>query len=111
MALQGKRIAENEGLNYEEIASSERFQALLAAKKRFTIRVTLFFISFALLLPIMAFYTDILKGSAFAGISWAWVYAFAQFVMTWTICHLYVKKAAEFDDIAAQVLNQETEGR
>lgn len=111
MELKDKRIVEHHGLNYEEIASSEKFQALLAAKKQFAVRVTLFFISFALLLPILAFYTNILTAPAFAGISWAWVFAFAQFVMTWTICHLYVIKAAEFDRMAAQVLNQETEGR
>ncbi|HWO97925.1 MAG TPA: DUF485 domain-containing protein [Bacillus sp. (in: firmicutes)] len=108
--LHEQAVIESESLNYEEIAASEKFKELLIAKKRFTISITLFFISFALLLPILAFYTDILKKPAIGAVSWAWVFAFAQFVMTWIICQLYVKKAADFDDMAAQVLNQEVKG-
>lgn len=94
--------------NYAMIAESEAFKELLAVKKRFIILTTSFFISFALLLPILAFYTDLLTRSAIGAISWAWVFAFAQFVMTWAVCHLYMKKAARFDELKRQVL-QETE--
>ncbi|MGA8943317.1 MAG: DUF485 domain-containing protein [Thermoactinomyces sp.] len=92
--------------NYAKIAQSESFQKLLAAKKRFIISMTIFFTSFALLLPIMAFYTDILTRPAIGAISWAWVFAFAQFAMTWAVCHLYMKKAARFDEIRQQILEE-----
>ncbi|UZJ79363.1 DUF485 domain-containing protein [Fictibacillus sp. KU28468] len=111
LELNEQTVAPGESLNYEEIAASEKFKRLLRSKKRFTISVTLFFLCFALLLPVLAFYTDLLIKPAVGAISWGWVFAFAQFAMTWIICHLYVKKAAEFDDMAAQVLNQEVKGR
>lgn len=104
-------IKSSENVNYEEIAKSEKFKELLNARKRFTVAVTMIFISFALLLPILTLDTDILTKPAIGAMSWAWVYAFAQFVMTGIICHLYVKKAAYFDTLAEEVLNQEAEGR
>lgn len=106
MLEMNKPIAPSQSLNYEEIAESKNFRELLKARKRFTVTVTLFFLSFALLLPILAFYTDLLAKPAIGAISWGWLFAFAQFAMTWTICHLYFKKAAEFDEMAAQVLQQ-----
>ncbi|EIT84335.1 hypothetical protein A374_16153 [Fictibacillus macauensis ZFHKF-1] len=98
-------------LPYQEIVASARFQELVTMKKRFTIAVTLFFMSFALLLPILAFYTNWLRIAAIGPITWGWLYAFAQFVMTFTICHLYVKKAALFDDMAERVLTDVGRGR
>ncbi|WP_326943012.1 DUF485 domain-containing protein [Aneurinibacillus migulanus] len=111
MELNEQVVVQNESLNYEEIAASETFKELLVAKKRFTLSTTVFFISFALLLPVLAFYTNLLTKPAIGAVSWAWVFAFAQFAMTWIICHLYVKKAAEFDEMAKQVLSQGIGGR
>ncbi len=95
--------------NYAKIAESEAFKELLAVKRRFIILTTSFFISFALLLPILAFYTDFLTRPAIGAISWAWVFAFAQFVMTWAVSYLYTKKAARFDEIEQRVLLREME--
>ena len=104
-------IKSSQNIDYEKIASSEKFQELLNARKKFTVSVTIFFISFALLLPILTLDTDILTKPAIGTISWAWIYAFAQFFMTGIICHLYVKKAAYFDQLAEEVLNEEVKGR
>ncbi|MBS2968452.1 DUF485 domain-containing protein [Metabacillus sp. KIGAM252] len=94
-------------LNYERIAGSPEFKQLIAAKKRFTIGTTLFFLFFSLLLPILAFYTDVLTIQIAGSITWGWIFAFSQFAMTWSVCHLYVKKAGEFDDMAKRVLETE----
>ncbi|HDR4570995.1 DUF485 domain-containing protein [Bacillus cytotoxicus] len=104
-------MIKSKNINYEEIANSEKFKALLRERKRFTVSVTIFFVCFALLLPILTLDTEVLTKPAIGSISWAWVYAFAQFGMTIVICHLYVKKAAYFDALAEQVLREEAEGR
>ena len=96
----------NNPLNYQEIAASAEFKELLATKRRFKIIVITFIMAFALLLPILAFYTDILTMPAIGPISWGWVYAFAQFVMTWSICQVYIKKAAKFDEMAKRILER-----
>ncbi|MEH7457642.1 hypothetical protein CON65_01110 [Bacillus pseudomycoides] len=104
-------IKSSKNINYKKIANSEKFKELLNARKKFTVSVTIFFICFALLLPILTLDTDILTKPAIGAISWAWIFAFAQFVMTGVICHLYVKKAAYFDTLAEEVLTEEAEGR
>jgi uncharacterized membrane protein (DUF485 family) len=90
-------------VDYAKAAQSESFQALLAAKRRFLVPATLFFLAFYFLLPILTSYTHVLEKPAIGKISWAWIYAFAQFVMTWTLAVVYMRKAAEFDSMAADI--------
>lgn len=90
--------------NYSKIVRTKGFQDLINAKKRFIVPCTIFFISFYMLLPILtSFYPSVLKHQAIGNISWAWVLGFSQFLMTWTMCGVYTKKAAEFD-AAAKVI-------
>ncbi len=79
------------------------FQALLRKKRRFLVSLVLFFFTFYFVLPILAAFTTILQRRAFPGVAWAWVLAFAQFVMTWVICWLYQRKAREFDSMVQQL--------
>jgi len=90
-------------VDYATAARSESFQALLAAKRRFLIPATLFFLVFYFMLPVLTSYTHLLEKPAIGKISWAWIYAFAQFVMTWTLAIVYMRKAAEFDSMAADI--------
>jgi len=90
-------------VDYAKAAGSESFQALLAAKRRFLIPATVFFLVFYFTLPVLTSYTHVLEQPAIGKISWAWIYAFAQFVMTWTLAVVYMRKAAEFDSMAADI--------
>ena len=82
---------------YSEIARSASFRSLLEGKKRFLLPITLFFLVFYFLLPVLTSYTTILNHPAVGAITWVWVYGFAQFLMTWTLCAVYTKQAARFD--------------
>jgi uncharacterized membrane protein (DUF485 family) len=84
-------------IDYRQVAQSEKFKELISSKKRFIIPMTVFFLLFYFTLPILTSYTKVLNNSAIGPISWAWVYAFAQFVMTWALCIIYSKKSKEFD--------------
>ncbi|KYD34053.1 hypothetical protein TGS27_0326 [Geobacillus stearothermophilus] len=44
-------------------------------------------------------YSKALNALAIGPVSWAWLFAFAQFIMTWALCILYSKRAAQFDAI------------
>ncbi|MCG7406254.1 DUF485 domain-containing protein [Paenibacillus sp. ACRRX] len=88
---------------YTHIAQSPHFRALMYKKKRFIIPATIFFLVFYLALPLLTSYTTILNQSAIGPISWAWIFAFAQFIMTWTLCTLYVRKAAKFDHMVRKL--------
>jgi uncharacterized membrane protein (DUF485 family) len=66
----------------------------------------LFFLLFYFSLPILTAYTDILNSKAVGDISWAWIFAFAQFIMTWALCMIYTKKAKRFDELAEKVVSE-----
>ncbi|RCK13126.1 DUF485 domain-containing protein [Bacillus licheniformis] len=71
----------------------------------FIVPMTIFFLLFYFLLPVMTSYFTFLNQPAVGAITWAWVFAIAQFVMTWTLCIVYTKKAGQFDQIANQVFH------
>lgn len=96
--------------DYSAIAQSASFKALLAEKKKFIIPLTIFFFCFYFALPILTSYSTILNTKFIGDITWAWVFAFLQFVMTWGLCMLYSKKAAKFDELANQVVSERGNG-
>lgn len=60
-------------------------------------------------LPVLTGFTTVLNGSVIGAITWAYVYAFAQFVMTWTLLHLYVRQANKWDVLVDQARIQAAE--
>jgi len=104
--LEAQKTNINSESDYTSIAHSAAFQKLLSEKKKFIIPVTIFFFCFYFALPILTSYSTILNHKFFGSITWAWVFAFLQFVMTWGLCMLYSKKAARFDELANEVVEQ-----
>ncbi|MEH7440388.1 DUF485 domain-containing protein [Neobacillus drentensis] len=104
--MEAKQIKANTESDYSSIVQSSSFQTLLSEKKKFIIPITIFFFCFYFALPILTSYTTVLNHKFIGSITWAWVFAFLQFVMTWVLCMLYSKKAARFDELAAQVVEE-----
>lgn len=100
----------NNPLDYTAIVQSTKFQQLLKAKRSFIVPLSIFFFVFYFALPIMTSYSKILNTPAFGSISWAWVFAFAQFIMTWTLCILYSKKAVSFDRMVEEIIDETRQG-
>lgn len=97
-------------VNYTEVVQSEEFQLLLNTKKKFIIPMSIFFLSFFIALPILTSYSKVLNTPAFGDVTWAWVFAFAQFIMTWSLCMIYSKKAESFDEISQKILQDMQKG-
>ncbi|MBX9975585.1 DUF485 domain-containing protein [Cytobacillus firmus] len=91
-------------LDYEKVSSSREFKNLISAKKKFLIPLSIFFLTFYFLLPLLSYYFTFLNAPLIGPISGAWVFAFAQFIMTWILCMIYVKKANRFDQMADDIL-------
>ncbi|MBO0996586.1 DUF485 domain-containing protein [Bacillus sp. SD075] len=94
------------GSKYRQLIETEEFKDLLQKKKAFIVPVTLFFLAFYFVLPVLAAYTEILKGEAFLNITWAWVYALLQFAVVWIGGIVYIKKATTYDRMAKNILNK-----
>lgn len=91
--------------DWEELRQSAEFRDLMAAKYRFIIPATVFFLAFYLLLPLGdAFAPGLMKTDVFGHINIAYLFALCQFLMTWTITYLYIHRAETvFDGLAAKV--------
>jgi uncharacterized membrane protein (DUF485 family) len=97
---------------HEEWVRVERtsaFRELTQKRKAFIIPATIFFFVFYFGLPILAGFTTVLNGYAIGSITWAYVYAFAQFAMTWILMHLYVNRANRWDDLVDQARHEADE--
>jgi uncharacterized membrane protein (DUF485 family) len=95
--------------DWTKIAQSPPFRSLLADKKRFLAPVTCFFLAFYFALPLMTSYSTALNKPAVGAITWAWIFAFAQFIMTWALAAVYTRRAAQFDAQVAEILSAEKE--
>ncbi|WP_156043113.1 DUF485 domain-containing protein [Paenibacillus sp. UNC451MF] len=90
-------------VDYSRIAQSPQFKALMAKKKRFLVPTSLFFFAYYFTLPLLTSYTTVLNAPAFGSVSWAWIFAFSQFIMTWALCILYSRKSSEYDKMIEDI--------
>jgi len=104
-----KNVASRQSTDYAAIIQSESFQELLRRKKAFILPSSIFFFVFYFSLPILTSYFTVLNTKAVGAISWAWVFAFAQFIMTWGLCILYTRRAKKFD-VLVEKIKQEAGG-
>lgn len=104
---QEKLITETRSVDFVKVESSPEFRRFLKRKWKFLIPMTIFFMIFYFLLPIMTSYSTILNTSAFGDISWVWIFAFSQFIMVWVLSAIYVRKASTFDEEADQIINEQ----
>jgi uncharacterized membrane protein (DUF485 family) len=100
----------DEGREWSRIARTSAFHELMQSKKAFIIPATIFFLVFYFGLPILAAYTTILNFTVVGAITGAYVYAFAQFAMTWILMHLYVSRANKWDEIVDRARREASEG-
>lgn len=103
--LDNKISAKCDGINYDKIDRMETFNQFVKKKNTFLFGISITFLTFYLLLPILAF-TSVLQQKAVGNITWVWVYSLALFIMTIILCTLYVKMASKFDKAAAAVLQE-----
>lgn len=94
---------------WSRVAQTSAFQELMQSKKRFIIPATIFFLVFYMGLPVLVGFTTVLNAPVVGALTWAWIYALAQFVMTWTLLHMYVSQANKWDGIVDRVRRETDE--
>ncbi|MDY0406423.1 DUF485 domain-containing protein [Virgibacillus sp. 179-BFC.A HS] len=96
--------------DYVKVAQSSEFKDYMQKRKKFIVPYTIFFMVFYFLLPICTSYTTFLNKPAIGDISWVWLFAFAQFAMTFILCIIYVKKAGALDKQADKIIKEQIGG-
>ena len=77
---------------------------LLRRKRAFLIPATLFFAAYYFALPILCGYApELMARKVFGAVNIAYLLALSNFVMAWAVAAVYVRKARQFDALAAQI--------
>jgi uncharacterized membrane protein (DUF485 family) len=80
------------------VEAEPQFRELMAAKRRFIVPATVFFILYYFALPVLVgYYPRVMERDMVGQINLAYLFALSQFVMAWVVMWLYVRRARHFD--------------
>ena len=100
-------------IDWEGVERSPEFRELTSKKKAFVVPATIFFLSWYFGFIILAGYAPDFMGSEFLvdGLTVGYVLALSQFVMTWALGWMYIRRADRvFDPLAERVVQRALEG-
>ena len=91
--------------DWDELARRPGFQALIDAKKRFIVPCCIFFLLYySALLYLVGWHPELMKKPLIGKVNGAYLFALSQFAMAWGMAWRYMRKAASFDRMAAEVI-------
>src|SRR5215213_9556731 len=93
---------DDRAIDWQALEASPEFAELVRRKRRFVVPATVFFLTWYLGFIALAGYApDFMGESLYEGFTVGYALALSQFVMTWVLGWLYVRKAdREFDGLA-----------
>lgn len=90
--------------DWERVAALDEFKRLVAAKRKFIIPATIFFVVYYFALPVLVGYAPgLMSRRVFGVVNVAYLFALSQFFMAWGIAALYVRAAGRFDAMAQNI--------
>jgi uncharacterized membrane protein (DUF485 family) len=91
--------------DWDVIAQNPEFEDLLAAKSRFIVPATVFFIVYYFALPILVgYFKDFMSTPVIGPVNLAYLFALSQFFMAWIIAAMYMRAAERFDAMAKRLI-------
>jgi uncharacterized membrane protein (DUF485 family) len=104
--VQHRHISSEE---WHALAAEPEFKALIAARRRFIVPATIFFIIYYLALPISVGLAPQFMGRPVLGpLTLAYVFALSQFLMAWILLAFFLLRSRSFDLQAARIRHHET---
>ena len=84
--------------DWETLAKMPAFHELLAAKRRFIVPATVFFLLYYMALPVMiGYFPELMKKPFIGKVNGAYAFAFSQFLMTFILAGFYMRTAKKWD--------------
>ncbi|MCI0528204.1 MAG: DUF485 domain-containing protein [Nitrospira sp.] len=94
-------------VDWEKVAAMQEFQALVAAKLKFILPATIFFLVYYFALPVLVGYApEWMKQELIGKINLAYLFALSQFIMAWTLAALYMRAAGRFDHMVREIIKK-----
>ena len=91
--------------DWNRIANDPGFEELKRAKRRFLMPASVFFLVYYIALPVLVgFCPETMKKAVIGKVNWAYLFALSQFIMAWVLAYIYVRKAAQWDKAAAEII-------
>lgn len=91
--------------DWDIIAHNPEFQDLLAAKAKFIVPATIFFVVYYFALPVLVGYAkDFMSTPVIGPVNLAYLFALSQFFMAWILAGLYMRAASRFDEMARRLI-------
>jgi uncharacterized membrane protein (DUF485 family) len=92
-------------VEWDRVAALAEFKALLAAKRRFIVPATIFFIAYYFALPALVGYApQWMATKVFGVVNVAYLFALSQFFVAWMVAWAYVRAASRFDAMAQRII-------
>ncbi len=94
-------------VDWQQVAATGEFKALIAAKLKFIVPATIFFVVYYFALPVLVGYApEWMKLEVIGRVNLAYVFALSQFLMAWFLAALYMRAATRFDAMAQQIIKK-----
>ncbi len=90
--------------DWDGIAASPAFRRMIARKLRFVLAATAFFVAYYFALPILVGWYPRLMDRRVGPVNLAYLFALSQFFVAWALAFLYVRVAARFDRMSADIV-------
>jgi len=92
---------------WDRVAAMDEFKDLMAAKARFIVPATLFFVIYYFALPVLVgFARPLMEVAVLGPVNIAYLFALSQFFMAWILAWLYMRAADRFDAQAKRILEK-----
>ncbi len=93
-------------IDWEEVERSPEFRELIAARRRFVLPATIFFLSWYIGFILLAGYApDFMKGSVYEGLTVGYCLALTQFVMVFALGLMYLRRSERtYDPLSEKVV-------
>src|SRR4030088_2677976 len=92
---------------WERVAAMDEFKDLMAAKARFIVPATLFFVIYYFaFLVLVGFARPLMETAVLGPVNIAYLFALSQFFMAWILAWLYMRAADRFDAQAKGILEK-----
>lgn len=100
-----------DAVDWERVAASDEFKALVRAKRRFIVPATVFFLIYYFALLVLIWRAPALMSRrVFGVVNVAYLFALSQFFMAWIIAALYIRAANRHDRMAREIVEGKPKG-
>lgn len=91
--------------DWQAIEDDSQFKELVAAKRRFIVPATIFFVLYYFSLPVLVgYFPALMSRNVYGHLNLAYAFALSQFVMAWFVMFCYMRRARYFDYLESQIV-------